>query len=58
MRRCSAPAPNGSAVSVTQGYGMTETSLACHVTPQDPAKVRSGAVGLTLPNMESKSSTP
>ena len=39
---------------VTQGYGMTETSLACHVTPQDPAKVRSGAVGLTLPNMESK----
>ncbi len=39
---------------VTQGYGMTETSLACHVTPQDPAKVRSGAAGLTLPNMESK----
>jgi acyl-CoA synthetase (AMP-forming)/AMP-acid ligase II len=39
---------------VTQGYGMTETSLACHVTPQDPAKVRSGSVGLTLPNMESK----
>jgi acyl-CoA synthetase (AMP-forming)/AMP-acid ligase II len=24
------------------------------VTPQDPAEVRSGAVGLTLPNMESK----
>jgi acyl-CoA synthetase (AMP-forming)/AMP-acid ligase II len=39
---------------VTQGYGMTETSLACHVTPQDPAKVRAGAVGLTLPGMESK----
>ncbi len=39
---------------VTQGYGMTETSLACHVTPQDPTKVRSGAAGLTLPNMESK----
>ncbi len=39
---------------VTQGYGMTETSLACHVTPQDSARVRSGAVGLTLPNMESK----
>lgn len=39
---------------VTQGYGMTETSLACHVTPQDPAKVRNGAVGLILPNMESK----
>jgi acyl-CoA synthetase (AMP-forming)/AMP-acid ligase II len=39
---------------VTQGYGMTETSLACHTTPQDPAQVRSGAVGLTLPSMESK----
>jgi acyl-CoA synthetase (AMP-forming)/AMP-acid ligase II len=39
---------------VTQGYGMTETSLACHVTPQDPAYVRPGASGLTLPNMESK----
>jgi len=39
---------------VTQGYGMTETSLACHTTPQDPARVRSGSVGLTLTNMESK----
>ena len=39
---------------VVQGYGMTETSLACHTTPQDPARVRAGAVGLTLPGMESK----
>jgi len=39
---------------VTQGYGMTETSLACHTTPQDPARVRRGSVGLTLTNMESK----
>jgi acyl-CoA synthetase (AMP-forming)/AMP-acid ligase II len=39
---------------VTQGYGMTETSLACHVTPEDPMKVRSGSVGQTLPGMESK----
>jgi acyl-CoA synthetase (AMP-forming)/AMP-acid ligase II len=39
---------------VTQGYGMTETSLACHTTPQDPEKVRGGAVGLTLPGMESR----
>jgi acyl-CoA synthetase (AMP-forming)/AMP-acid ligase II len=39
---------------VTQGYGMTETSLACHVTPQDPARVRSGSVGQTLSGMESK----
>ena len=39
---------------VTQGYGMTETSLACHVTPSDPARVRAGAVGLTLAGMEAK----
>src|SRR5262245_10990744 len=39
---------------VTQGYGMTETSLACHTTPQDAARVRRGSVGLTLTNMESK----
>jgi len=39
---------------VTQGYGMTETSLACHVTPQDETKVRAGAVGQTLAGMESK----
>ena len=39
---------------VTQGYGMTETSLACHVTPQDPARVRGGSVGQTLAGMESK----
>jgi acyl-CoA synthetase (AMP-forming)/AMP-acid ligase II len=39
---------------VTQGYGMTETALACHVTREDPATVRPGAVGQTLPNMESK----
>lgn len=28
---------------MTQGYGMTETSLASHVTPHDPARVRIGA---------------
>ena len=39
---------------VTQGYGLTETSLACHTTPQDPARVRRGSVGQTLTNMESK----
>src|SRR3989454_9569050 len=38
----------------TQGYGMTQTSLPCHTTPQDPARVRRGSVGLTLTNMESK----
>ena len=39
---------------VTQGYGMTETSIASHVTPDDPAKVKLGSVGLVLPNMECK----
>src|SRR5215831_8937372 len=43
---------------VTQGYGMTETSLACHVTPQDPAMVRPGSVGVTLTNMEAKLADP
>jgi acyl-CoA synthetase (AMP-forming)/AMP-acid ligase II len=33
---------------------MTETSLAMHLTPDDPAKIKPGAVGPTLPNMESK----
>jgi acyl-CoA synthetase (AMP-forming)/AMP-acid ligase II len=39
---------------VTQGYGMTETSLASHVTPDDPAQVKLGSVGPVLPNMECK----
>ena len=39
---------------VIQGYGMTETSLASHVTPDDPAKVKLGSVGPVIPNMECK----
>jgi acyl-CoA synthetase (AMP-forming)/AMP-acid ligase II len=39
---------------VTQGYGMTETSIASHVTPDDPARIKIGSVGLLLPNMECK----
>jgi acyl-CoA synthetase (AMP-forming)/AMP-acid ligase II len=39
---------------VIQGYGMTETSLASHVTPDDPAKVKVGSVGPVIPNMECK----
>lgn len=39
---------------VTQGYGMTETSLACHVTPQDPARIKVASSGVTLPNMETR----
>jgi acyl-CoA synthetase (AMP-forming)/AMP-acid ligase II len=39
---------------VTQGYGMTETSVAICVTPDQPDLVRAGSVGLLLPNMEAK----
>jgi acyl-CoA synthetase (AMP-forming)/AMP-acid ligase II len=37
---------------VTQGYGMTETSVAISITPDQPDLVRAGSVGLLLPNME------
>lgn len=37
---------------VTQGYGLTETSPVTHCNPPDPAKVRSGSVGIPLPNTE------
>lgn len=39
---------------VLQGYGMTEVSAASHINPGDPAKIRHGSVGWTLPQMESK----
>jgi acyl-CoA synthetase (AMP-forming)/AMP-acid ligase II len=39
-------------VTVVQGYGMTETSLAISVTPPEPTHVKLGAVGVLLPNME------
>jgi acyl-CoA synthetase (AMP-forming)/AMP-acid ligase II len=39
---------------VTQGYGMTETSLACHVTPDNPDHVKAGSSGFLLPNMQCK----
>ncbi len=39
---------------VTQGYGMTETSLAISATPDDPAQMKTGSSGLLLPNMEAK----
>jgi acyl-CoA synthetase (AMP-forming)/AMP-acid ligase II len=41
-------------VPVVQGYGMTETSLAIALTPPDPAKVKLGAVGVLIPNLEGK----
>jgi acyl-CoA synthetase (AMP-forming)/AMP-acid ligase II len=39
---------------VLQGYGMTEVSAASHINPGDPARIRHGSVGFTVPNMESK----
>ena len=39
---------------VSQGYGMTETSVAISTTPDDPLKIRVGSSGLLLPNMEAK----
>lgn len=38
--------------TVVQGYGLTETSPVTHATPNDPAKVKVGAVGPALPNTE------
>ncbi len=43
---------------VTQGYGMTETSLAISITPDTPEKNRLGASGLLLPNMRAKIADP
>jgi len=39
---------------VSQGYGMTETSLAISVSPDDASRIRVGSSGLLLPNMEAK----
>ncbi|HEX9923996.1 MAG TPA: AMP-binding protein, partial [Anaerolineae bacterium] len=39
---------------VGQGYGLTETSPVTHAAPRDPAKVKSAAAGLMLPNTECK----
>jgi acyl-CoA synthetase (AMP-forming)/AMP-acid ligase II len=35
-----------------QGYGLTETSPATHVTSADPARTTYGSIGHTLPNTE------
>jgi acyl-CoA synthetase (AMP-forming)/AMP-acid ligase II len=35
-----------------QGYGLTETSPATHVTSADPARTKYGSIGQTLPNTE------
>lgn len=38
--------------TAVQGYGLTETSPVTHATPNDPAKIKVGAVGPSLPNTE------
>src|SRR5687768_7518350 len=35
-----------------QGYGLTETSPATHVTSDDPAKIKAGSIGVPVPNTE------
>jgi acyl-CoA synthetase (AMP-forming)/AMP-acid ligase II len=35
-----------------QGYGLTETSPATHITADDPAKLKHGSVGPPVPNTE------
>jgi acyl-CoA synthetase (AMP-forming)/AMP-acid ligase II len=39
---------------VYQGYGLTEVSGACHVSPGDPDKIKPGSVGPALPNTLSR----
>ncbi len=38
--------------AVRQGYGMTESSPATHITPADPALARHGSIGVPVPNTE------
>jgi len=35
-----------------QGYGLTETSPASHVTPEDPAAIKAGSIGRPVANTE------
>jgi acyl-CoA synthetase (AMP-forming)/AMP-acid ligase II len=41
-----------------QGYGLTETSPAATVTPDDPARARHGSVGSPAPNTECRIVSP
>jgi acyl-CoA synthetase (AMP-forming)/AMP-acid ligase II len=35
-----------------QGYGLTETSPATHITPDDPARTKAGSIGVPVANTE------
>jgi acyl-CoA synthetase (AMP-forming)/AMP-acid ligase II len=37
---------------VQQGYGLTESSPATHVTPDDPARIKYGSIGVPVSNTE------
>ena len=37
---------------ICQGYGMTEMSPVTHLDLEDPAKIKMGAIGTTIPNTE------
>lgn len=39
---------------ITQAYGMTEASPDTHWSPEEPAKIKSGSVGVVVPNTECK----
>jgi len=39
-------------VVLQQGYGMTESSPATHVSSEDPAKSKPGSIGVPVPNTE------
>ncbi len=39
---------------IKQGYGMTETSPATHISPDDPDQLKPGSVGACVPNTECK----
>jgi acyl-CoA synthetase (AMP-forming)/AMP-acid ligase II len=41
-------------VTVSQGYGMTETSPVTHISPSEPERIRPGTVGVTAPNTETR----
>jgi acyl-CoA synthetase (AMP-forming)/AMP-acid ligase II len=41
-------------VTISQGYGMTETSPVTHLSPGEKDRVRPGSVGVTAPNTETR----
>lgn len=44
----------GSEISVTQGYGLTETSPTSHILPPGSSHLKPGSIGILLPNLEAR----